>query len=410
MNIKHLVAIVLSELLICSVAHSKDAMEYFRSHDKNLDEPASLSAPPPKYPLSLITASTNLLFFSEATKKTRGSSEVTVYKKVSTGTVLVVTDEGRMGSGALITNKGHIVTNAHVVGKAETIGVFFKPDGAAIDKDDFQKNAANLIFEATLLKTNEVNDLALIKIDKIPAGAQPIELSKSGLPEVGSDAHAIGHPKEEYWTYTRGFVSQVRTNYSWSTTDKNRNHNATVIQTQTPINPGNSGGPLVDAQGLLIGINTFKNAENPGLNYAVATETVLAFLKQEGDVLMNKSPESSTAAIQADPAQKACEVEKISEERKYDEDLGNVRVESFDPRCSGRVTMAILYPDDETKPYVALIEHEKYPGTVGTMLIDENRDFQFDVTYIDSDGDGEFDYTGRNLEGETVASQLEPIG
>ena len=73
---------------------------------------------------------------------------------------------------------------------------------------------------------------------------------------VGADVHAIGHPFGEDWTYTRGYVSQLRDQYGWKS-DLGKHHVADVIQTQTPINPGNSGGPLFSEIGEVVGVTTF---------------------------------------------------------------------------------------------------------------------------------------------------------
>src|SRR5262249_15643552 len=98
--------------------------------------------------------------------------------------------------------------------------------------------------------------------------------------KVGDDAHAIGHPIEQLWTYTKGYVSQIRRGYDWQNQGENFHHKADVVQTQTPINPGNSGGPLLNSQGLLIGVNAFGAPNAQGLNYAIAVDEVKIFLEE----------------------------------------------------------------------------------------------------------------------------------
>jgi S1-C subfamily serine protease len=87
----------------------------------------------------------------------------------------------------------------------------------------------------------------------------PLEISSEDI-EVGADVRAIGHPKGEEWTYTKGIVSSVRPDYEWSG-EPGESHRATVIQTQTPINPGNSGGPLLSDEGKIVGVNSFRKKE-----------------------------------------------------------------------------------------------------------------------------------------------------
>ena len=87
-----------------------------------------------------------------------------------------------------------------------------------------------------------------------------------------------------FWSYTKGVVSQIRSNYQWKTNDKNKkeNYQATVIQTQTPISQGNSGGPLFNNDGKLVGINTMIFGEGQNLNFSVAVDEV----KELRDILL----------------------------------------------------------------------------------------------------------------------------
>ena len=86
---------------------------------------------------------------------------------------------------------------------------------------------------------------------------------------IGDDVEAVGHPKGEMWTYTRGYISQVRADYEWSYNEAFI-LKADVVQTQTPISTGNSGGPLFNRQGKLVGVNTMVT-EGQNLNFAVST-------------------------------------------------------------------------------------------------------------------------------------------
>ena len=81
-----------------------------------------------------------------------------------------------------------------------------------------------------------------------------------------------------------GVISQVRQAYKWTAEDR-RQHEASVIQTQTPINPGNSGGPLLTDNGQLIGVNSFK-AQGEGLNFAVSVDDVRVLLNAKNDRLV----------------------------------------------------------------------------------------------------------------------------
>ncbi|MBI3988854.1 MAG: trypsin-like peptidase domain-containing protein [candidate division NC10 bacterium] len=185
--------------------------------------------------------------------------------------VLVLTNEG-FGSGAILDGQGHVITNWHVVGANPLVVVVFKPkDGTELTKE--------LAFLATVEKIDQVADLALLKIHTPPKTFTYLPLGDVSTLAVGQDVYAIGHPEGEVWTYTKGIISQIRPNYTWST-NEDVVHRAKVIQTQTPVNPGSSGGPLLDDSGRLIGINSFRS-QGEGLNYAVAVDEIQAFLKRE---------------------------------------------------------------------------------------------------------------------------------
>ena len=126
-------------------------------------------------------------------------------------------------------------------------GVIFKKDGE-IEKSD--------VMVAEVIGYDATRDLAILKLNgKVPDDVNELKISTK-LPDVGSDVHAIGHPGSLSWTYTKGYVSQVRKNYQWNYEETL--HQASIIQTQTPISLGNSGGPLISSDGELLGVNSFK--------------------------------------------------------------------------------------------------------------------------------------------------------
>ena len=200
--------------------------------------------------------------------KTRGSIGQNIYGKYSRSVVLIFNDDIKgTGSGSVIMKDiGAIITNWHVIQKAEQVGVIFKKDGE-IQKSD--------VYVADVIGYDATKDLAVLKLrGKVPDDVNELKLS-SILPDVGSDVHAIGHPGSLSWTYTKGYVSQVRENYKWT---YEKTLHSVYNQTQTPISPGNSGGPLISSNGLLIGVNSFK-AQGENLNFAVTSLEVINFLK-----------------------------------------------------------------------------------------------------------------------------------
>ncbi|MDO6389447.1 Do family serine endopeptidase [Pontibacter sp. BT731] len=144
------------------------------------------------------------------------------------------------GSGVIIASNGYIVTNNHVIDRADKIEVTL---------DDKRK------FEATLVGTDPTTDLALLKInaDKLPV----IRYGNSDELQVGEWVLAVGNPMNLTSTVTAGIVSAKGRNINILRTSQNRDLSIeSFIQTDAAVNPGNSGGALVNLNGDLVGINT----------------------------------------------------------------------------------------------------------------------------------------------------------
>ena len=225
-------------------------------------------------------------------EQTRGIHDVVLYRGRAPAVVLIVTNQG-YGSGTVIDAQGHVLTNWHVVAGYSQVPVVFKPKKG----EDLKKE---LVRTATVERIDKTLDLALLKIVAPPKPLVFARLGKSSQLEVGQDVFAIGHPMGEIWTFTKGIISQIRPEYEWG--DAAARHRATVIQTQTPINPGNSGGPLLDEGGRLIGVNSFTKPNTPGLNYAIAVDSVERFLESPSPSQVKAPPLSP----QSQPDQLHC--------------------------------------------------------------------------------------------------------
>ncbi|HYE81457.1 MAG TPA: trypsin-like peptidase domain-containing protein [Clostridia bacterium] len=154
------------------------------------------------------------------------------------------------GSGIIIDNQGHIVTNNHVVDGANDITVILQ-DGKEL--------------EATVVGRDPQTDLAVIKVD--PKNLTVAELGDSSKLEVGELAIAIGSPMgtEYAGSVTAGIISGLNREVSVG------DNSIKLIQTDAAINPGNSGGALVNSKGQVIGINTIKFAQTTveGMGFAI---------------------------------------------------------------------------------------------------------------------------------------------
>lgn len=169
-----------------------------------------------------------------------------------------------LGSGFVYSSDGFIVTNNHVIEQAEKIEVTLY-DGRS--------------FEAKVIGTDPMTDLALIKIQDAPH-LPAVKLGNSDDLEVGDWVLAIGNPLGLDYTVTAGIISAKGRDIFGGTAY------GQFIQTDAAINPGNSGGPLFDVDGKVVGINT-AIAQGQGLGFAIPislAEKILQQLKLHGKV------------------------------------------------------------------------------------------------------------------------------
>ncbi len=304
----------------------------------------------------------------------RGAKEAGIFRNGAPAVVMVATDSGSIGSGSLISPAGEIITNWHVVEGEEQVSVVFFPAQAMPSPEDY------IVVPAKVAATDETKDLALLQLGSPPPpDAKLMILGEVENLQVGDDTHAIGHPHSYAWTYTKGYVSSFRPTFQW-VTESGIEHEADVIQTQTPINPGNSGGPLLNDDGEMIGVNSFLDGEGQALNFAVAINEVRTFL----DDANNSSSE---------PA--ACEGVVLFEGRSGD-DKANMR--EFDRDCDGVADAWLIVPDNEAEP-VKIIFDDHQDGKPNGVVSDLNRDGVWDTSIWDTTGDGEADTEGLHADG-----------
>lgn len=166
-----------------------------------------------------------------------------VAKEVSDSVVAidVATSDGEAkGSGVVISDKGYIATNNHVISGAQQIQVTL---------------ASGAVYSAKVVGTDTTTDLAVIKLDNPPSDLKVAEFADSDNLAVGEAVMAIGNPLGYDDTATTGIVSAL--NRPVTVTDDDNNAIVTnAIQIDAAINPGNSGGPTFNAAGQVIGINS----------------------------------------------------------------------------------------------------------------------------------------------------------
>lgn len=172
------------------------------------------------------------------------------------------------GSGVVIDNQGHIVTNNHVVEGASQIEIVVNGDS----------------IPAKVLGTDQFTDLAVLQVavDKLK-GIQPVELGSSEALQTGEPAIAIGNPLGEFeQTVTVGVISAKNRKLPVEDQAGNPVYEQTVLQTDAAINPGNSGGALVNVKGQLIGINSAKIASSgvEGLGFSIPIDEAKPIIEQ----------------------------------------------------------------------------------------------------------------------------------
>ena len=197
-----------------------------------------------------------------------GTSVREVYTQSGPGVVSVDVASSERGpsggSGFVLDEQGHIVTNQHVVDGAEDISVRF---------------ASGVREAAEVVGEDPSTDVAIIKVDASEGLLEPLTLGDSSTVGVGEPVIAIGNPLNVGISVTTGIVSgigrPIKAPNDYTIDD--------AVQTDAAINPGNSGGPLLDARGTVIGVNAQIASESggfEGVGFAVPVDTVKNVVEQ----------------------------------------------------------------------------------------------------------------------------------
>lgn len=177
--------------------------------------------------------------------------------------VVQVRTPGGLGSGFLLNDEGHLITNFHVI-EGETqisIEVYHQRAG------QLERRACK---QVRIVAMNKFADLALLKIeDKDAPKFASVALGEADALSVGERVFAIGSPLGLERTVTEGILS----------TKTRQMQGALYLQTTTQINPGNSGGPLFNLRGEVVGVTNMKITFGEGLGFAIPVEQVRFFLE-----------------------------------------------------------------------------------------------------------------------------------
>ena len=196
-----------------------------------------------------------------------------LYQRANPAVVYIIVSSGS-GSGFVYSAEGYIVTNYHVVEGSRSYEVVFA---------NGERQSAELV------GADPGSDLAVIKVDQLPDGVEPLPLAPVDSLQVGQFVVAIGNPFGEQGSMSFGIVSGLDRSLA---SQQESAYGSTyslpeVIQTDAPINPGNSGGPLLDLQGRVVGV-TSAIASMTGTNSGVGFSIPVAAVQQVVPVLIEK--------------------------------------------------------------------------------------------------------------------------
>ncbi len=222
-------------------------------------------------------------------------SVISLYEKSIPAVVMIIVEietngsfsftapQGGQGSGFIIDDQGHIITNNHVVEDAIKVTVILHDDRR---------------LEAEVVGTDRESDVALLQVDAEKLGeVKPLLLGDSDIIKPGQMAVALGSPFGLDGSITIGIISGVGRSFS----SAGQRPNPEIIQTDAAINPGNSGGPLLNSAGEVVGINTAIEVSSTGIGFVVPINTVkslLPALLKGGEV---KNPWLGISAVAISP-------------------------------------------------------------------------------------------------------------
>ena len=322
---------------------------------------------------------TNLKF-----NKLRGYEDL--YQKVAKSTVYIASfleDESYGEGSGVIINSNQILTNLHVINKSKNILVI--PFGGMAEDP-----SNDIAFNAEVIKIAPDKDLAIISVNTNLKN--PITLSKGCELNIGADAHAVGYPEGNYWSYTKGYISQLRKDYEWLYADDSK-YKADVIQTQTPINPGNSGGPLVNNEAHLIGINSFKY-DAVGINYAVACNELASFIKSPNNFNGWKIDKSSSKQKSNDKSLDGYDCWDYNKDGEND-------TCSADSDNNGNID-TYLWDEDHDGDYdwISFDSNENSIPELYVLISKSHDDYDHDLYFFDDNEDEETDRIGHDYDND----------
>ncbi len=213
-------------------------------------------------------------------------ADVEIYNQTLKSTAWVLAKTGgetSSGTGVLVnTEKRLLITNFHVVGDARAAVIFFpemKNDRPIVERKYYLENVKKIGIRGRVLGVDRKRDLALIELDRLPAGVQALPVAEKSI-GPGEDVQSIGNAgsSEALWVFTSGTVRSV---YQKQFRTGAGEHDFMVVETQSPINSGDSGGPVVNNKGELVAISQAISPKARLVSYSVDISEVKGFLNSD---------------------------------------------------------------------------------------------------------------------------------
>ena len=229
----------------------------------------------------------------------RGEAPVRENVARTEASVVMIRTPRAIGSGFIISSDGYVITNDHVIQGETSIWIirFKRGKDGAIDKEKLSK--------VRIVATNRYADLALLKIE----GAKDLPhvyIGDSRQLKSGQPVYAIGNPHGLDRTVSEGILSTLNRAIE----------GLPHLQTTAAVNPGNSGGPLFDLQGRVVGVVNLKMGGAEGLNFAIPSERLIAFLRDRDAFAYDKDhPNSGYRYLPPPPKSQATKMPKSAEEK-----------------------------------------------------------------------------------------------
>ena len=318
----------------------------------------------------------------------------TLYKQAVRSVVFIDSDFG-LGSGVIISDEGHIITNYHVIEDLSDDEIYVYIYEGIHNYEKLIEDSEYYTVE--ILSVDKSKDLALLKLEEETDDISPIFLAYDEDITIGSQVFAIGHPTSDepyLWSFTEGIVNRIAIEewsyatgglIGWFLGEDDYQVSSNIITTQTPISGGNSGGLLMNSDGNLVGINTYSVDDLMNVSGAVAVDEVITFLESNDIEVIDFDEDPSIERNSFDLVYNF----QILDANKLN-DTGFSYNTIFE---SEEALIELIVPGDEDEAAYIGIDFNS-DNLYDVILYDVDDDESFSYWQIDLDNDGDYEWSG----------------